>query len=450
MRGEADHTTAIANAGVTHGPAADALATALAALAAAAQKGPDALVELVKTLATESGAGDARNQSPSDNSIAAEKDFSPTPKEEPMYTWVSPRPYQHFKKWRVWFRGLDGKKVHRTFENEPAALAFIEKAKTELLVGGGHPIGDLIAEYIKHRTPSLKLSSIQTLDFRLRALADKRNAVPIEMFPWMKAWREKVAEQSTDSQYGIRGAAKGFIAFCMKAGLLRKDPLAEVEILGRKKRGKAQLHIDEARRFVDLALQYPDDPLAIASAAMVFTGLRPGEVMNLRVRDYDAGGTILWVVRSKTEAGRRGVEVTEVFRPYLANLVRNRGSMDYLFAVDPQRKRSSKDEYKQRRDALLRRTRSLCEEGKLPVVCSHSMRGLHSTLATGVGTTGDAVAKAMGHASVAVGQRHYIDQNVRENATLRRTLGLLMGSPVPAPSAVTRSQDGVTAGSGQA
>jgi integrase len=344
---------------------------------------------------------------------------------------------------------LDGKKVHRTFENEPAALAFIEKAKTELLVDGGHPIGEIIVEYLKARASNLKPSSIQTLDFRLRTLAARRDAVPIEVFPWRKAWGDHVAKQSTDSQHGIRAAAKGFIGFCLKAGLLRKDPLAEIEILGKKRRGKAQLHINEAKRFVAEALQCPGDPLAIACAAMVFTGLRPGEIMSLRVRDFDAGGTILWVERSKTEAGRRGVEVAGVFRPYLAELVRDRGSMEYLFSFEPQRKRTNKDERKQRVDALLRRTRSLCEAAGLPVVCSHSMRGLHSTLATGVGVTGHAVAKALGHTSFVVTKRHYVDQDVLENATLRSTLGMLSDPSAPATPAVTRPENGVTAGPNQ-
>jgi integrase len=440
--------------GDAHPTAADRASPSLTDLCAAHPGLADLLTRVALTMTARPGMPTVESptqrwntsgSSPSDNSIAAEKDFSPTPEEEPMYTWVSPRPYQHYRKWRVWFRGLDGQKDHQTFDSEPAASAFIEKAKRQLLVDGGHPIGEMIAEYLKIRASTLRPSSIQTLDFRLRTLANKREAVPVEIFPWMKAWGDRVARQSTDSQHGIRAAAKGFIGFCIKAGLFRKDPLAEVQILGKKRRGKAQLHIDEAKRFVAEALQYPGDPLAIACAAMVFTGLRPGEIMNLRVRDFDAGGTILWVERSKTEAGRRGVEVAAVFRPYLADLARDRGSMEYLFAYQPQRKRSNKDERKQRVDALLRRTRSLCEKAKLPVVCSHSMRGLHSTLATGVGVTGHAVAKALGHTSFVVTKRHYVNQDVLEKATLRNTLEMLMAPSPP----VTRSENGVTAGPNQ-
>ena len=53
-----------------------------------------------------------------------------------MYRWVSQQPYRHHRKWRVWFLGIDGQKCHNTFETEDAASAFIQVAKTKVLVGG--------------------------------------------------------------------------------------------------------------------------------------------------------------------------------------------------------------------------------------------------------------------------------------------------------------------------
>jgi hypothetical protein len=58
----------------------------------------------------------------------------------------------------------------------------------------------------------------------------------------------------------------------------------------------------------------------------------------------------------------------------------------------------------------------LCEAAGLPVVCSHSMRGLHSTLAAGFGVTDHAAAKALGHTSFAVTRRHDVDREVLKNA----------------------------------
>lgn len=375
-----------------------------------------------------------------DIGIAAGKDSS-TPKEDPMYKWVSKQPYRHHKKWRVWYRGIDGQKCHETFGTEAEARVFVEKANTRLLVGRGHSIGDLVTTYLESRRQMLRPSSQKTLGFRLQAISKGRDAVPVEAFPWVRAWSENVGKQSTDSQVGILAAIKGFVAWCRVGGLLKRDPLAEVEAKGRKKRGKKQLHIDEARRFIDMALKLPDDPIALACAAMVYTGLRPGEIMGLQVRDLDADGTVLWVERSKTDAGKRTVEVAEVFQPFLQSLAKGRQSGQYLFDFKPERSRACQDERKQRVDALLRKTRSLCKEAGLPVVCSHSMRGLHSTLAAGFGATGHDVAKALGHTSFNVTKRHYVNGEVLANANLRGNLQILQGGQ----KAVTSLQKPVTA-----
>ena len=358
-----------------------------------------------------------------------------------MYKWVSSKPYQHHNKYRVWFSGLDGQKSHQTFETESAALEFVEKAKTKVLAGTGHPIGKLVIEYLGNRRPILRPSSIRTLEFRLRTIVRGREAVPVEVFPWMRAWSERVAMQSTDSQHGIRAAADGFVAFCTKAGFVRRDPLVDVEVQGRKKPGKKQLHIDEAKRFVAEALKNADDPISLACAAMVYTGLRPGEIMGLQVRDLDAEGTMLWVEKSKTEAGKRRVEVADAFRPFLQGLAKGRQAQDYLFDFKPERSRACQDERKKRLDVLLRRTKGLCKTAGLPVVCAHSMRGLHSTLAAGFGATGQVVAQALGHTSFNVTKRHYVDKEVLANASLRSNLQVLQGGA----KAVTRGQKPVTA-----
>ncbi|HXJ21806.1 MAG TPA: hypothetical protein VMT03_16395 [Polyangia bacterium] len=46
-----------------------------------------------------------------------------------------------------------------------------------------------------------------------------------------------------------------------------------------------------------------------------------------------------------------------------------------------------------------RRSGTICELAKVPVVCAHSMRGLHSTLAMDAVVTGHVVAASLGHES---------------------------------------------------
>jgi integrase len=253
--------------------------------------------------------------------------------------------------------------------------------------------------------------------------------MPVEAFPWAKAWNQHVAVQSVDSQHGVVGALRGFLSYCRTAGLLRKAPDLP-SIKGRKRRGKSQLRIDEARKLVAEALR-AGDPLAFAAATMVLTGLRPGEVMALKVRDCDDGAAVLWVESGKTAAARRAVEVAAELRPFLAGVAAGRSAFDSLFEHRPRRKRAAQDQLKSRTDALLRRLRKLCAEAKVPAVVPHSLRGLHATLASGFGATSHAVAAALGHTSFVVTARHYVDRDILERARSRRSREVLSGNCHP-------------------
>ena len=61
----------------------------------------------------------------------------------------------------------------------------------------------------------------------------------------------------------------------------------------------------------------------------------------------------------------------------------------------------------------------------MPVVCPHSLRGLHATLATEAGATSHVVAAALGHTSPAVTQAHYIQSGTTQRARTRRVAGKL-------------------------
>ncbi len=55
----------------------------------------------------------------------------------------------------------------------------------------------------------------------------------------------------------------------------------------------------------------------------------------------------------------------------------------------------------------------------------HSLRGMHSTLATGAGATGDLVAKQLGHTSPTVTAAHYTDADVLAVAKQQRVWELI-------------------------
>lgn len=341
-----------------------------------------------------------------------------------MYKWVASKPEPHRSKFRVAVMTLDGKHVRQSFENETDAREFIDKSATKTLGSKGHTIETVIDDYLSTRR-DLKASSIETLRFRMAAIIKGRTHFPIEVFPWRMAWNERVAAQATDSQLGTRSDLQGLLGWALKQRILRRSPELP-EVTGRRHKGKDQLRIDEAKRVVVL-VQATGDPLAIALVSMLLTGIRPGEAMALKVRDLDDEGTVLWVAAEggKTDAAKRMVEVVPALRPMLTALAQGRPGEDYLFRFKSQ-KRKTTNLLKSRRDALHRRLRRLCKEAGVPSVVPHSLRGPHSTIATERGSTGRAVADALGHTSFArITEPHYLAPGTADRANARRVQKVL-------------------------
>jgi hypothetical protein len=176
-----------------------------------------------------------------DNQIVDDRGSSTTT-EEPMFSWIAPKPYAQHHRFRVWVKTLDGAKRYETFETETDALVFIEKAQPKLLKGG-HAIEDVISEYLHARTQDgdVKGSTLETLGFRLRSVIKNRRRYPIEGFPWARAWDQHIIRLATDTQYGVRSALDGLIGWAVEGRILRRRPPDLPLPKGRKKRGKTRL-----------------------------------------------------------------------------------------------------------------------------------------------------------------------------------------------------------------
>ena len=98
---------------------------------------------------------------------------------------------------------------------------------------------------------------------------------------------------------------------------LARNPLDEVVGVGKRRHGKAQLRIDEARRWQAKALELADQGEAGAVAAMMslVMGMRASEIVSRVVRDLDDDGRLLWIPETKTEAGKRTLPVPEFLQP---------------------------------------------------------------------------------------------------------------------------------------
>lgn len=211
--------------------------------------------------------------------------------------------------------------------------------------------------------------------------------------------------------------ARSFFAWCVEKGYVRQNPFAQVRKLGRPSTGKLQLTADEAKRFLDAALRRADagDGGALAVALQLALGLRSGEVLGRRVRDVDEQGSVLVITAGKTKNARRRLRIPDFLRGRLAAALQGRPADALLFGDHGQD--NSRSTY------LRRKVRELCGLAGVPVVCPHSLRGLHATLALQRGISSQAVAEALGHGSFAITARHYADPaavaEVRMQSVLR-------------------------------
>ncbi len=78
-----------------------------------------------------------------------------------------------------------------------------------------------------------------------------------------------------------------------------------------------------------------------------------------------------------------------------------------------------------RREWLYTWVRRICDRAGTPLICTHSLRGLHATLAIDAGISPPTVASALGHASVRATLVSYADANTVAHARQRRAVAKL-------------------------
>jgi len=142
-------------------------------------------------------------------------------------------------------------------------------------------------------------------------------------------------DSAVDTHRNCLSLAKAFGKWCVKQGWMRENSLTTIEPTGRRKRGKEQLRVDEARRFVATCREHADqgDVGAIAAMTQLLLGMRSGEVIARVVRDLDDRGRLLWIPKAKTYAGRRTLEVPEMLRPHLLKLAKGKQPDALLFTT---------------------------------------------------------------------------------------------------------------------
>lgn len=388
-------------------PGAEDLALALAAVAAAAAKGPGALAGVVKALASGVGERDAQGPALPENPIVIDDDASGVvlnPKGEHMPRYFGP--YRHGDKWRILIR-VPGQKqqVHDTYETEEEGKRALRRLRTEARKYDGPTVSRALELYAQQlRANGLKEHSVDTTIYRLtkvfapvadQPLAVLTSARAKELFATLTDW-------SVDTRRNTLAEAKTFCGRAKSNGWTEIEPMKDLQGEGKRKRGKAKLTKDEARRYLDkcreLAGERKQAEAAIAATIPLLLGYRASEVVDREVRDLDDGGTVLRIPAAKSQAGIRSQKLPEWFRPLIASRTAGKGPTDRIFEHD--------------RSWLLKQVKRMCKLAGVPVVSAHGLRGTHADLSLHAHVTALAVSQALGHTSTDVTFGHYADRGI--------------------------------------
>lgn len=303
------------------------------------------------------------------------------------------------------------------------AVAIADRFVAELTASQPLTITQALDAYREYKltVKANKPRSIETSGYRLRRFFIEPGLAVHLLTPRRCAsYYEKLTkEQRPDTHQATLSEARTFCRWLIKKNHLRQDPTAGIEPVGRKSKGKPQLRIDEARRWMAKAEELAAKGEAGAVVAMValLMGLRAGEIIERTVRDLDDNGRRLWIPTSKTAAGKRSVKVPDNLQPHLLRLARDKLPTAYLF---PGKKGGVPDLAWPRKWV-----KRICRLVKVPEVCAHSMRGLHATLAIEAGASPDLVARSLGHESASMTLSNYAVPGSAESAAASRVQSLL-------------------------
>lgn len=249
------------------------------------------------------------------------------------------------------------------------------------------------------------------------------------------------ARYAVDTHRNALAVARSFGRWVAEQGWLRASPFVAVKGTGRRKRGKPQLHVDEARKLIDACLaERSREAAAVATAFML--GLGASEVVQRLVRELDDGGRVLCVTKGKNSYRERRLEVPEELRELLLELAGGRPRGAYLFGAG--------DLDRPSRYWIYYHCRRLCAAAKVPPVSPHGLRGSHSTIALGAVATSHSVREALAAAGASLGHAPgspitattYVAHGAIAAASSRATMRVLRGGLGNSSSAAVTSGRG--------
>ncbi len=348
-------------------------------------------------------------------------------------------PYANGKSFRLVV--IDGaKRKALTASTLEEALALKSSLEGEIHTQRPRTVGEALAEFIEYRKQERGIVELTVSE--LHRLTEDYLPASAPLFAITKEEAARLYRQLTQrktprgtllspsTHHVMLRRTRAFFRWTVERGYLSQNPFAHIRPLGQSRAGKIQLTIDEARLFKELAIQQAasGDVAALGVLLLLLLGLRAGEVLARQARDLDDDARVLWITRGKTKNARRRLEVPLEIQEPLRRLVLDKAPHERIFGSN--RKGEARN-----KAYLWFKVRALCDAAGVPRVCSHSLRGLHATLALEAGATPHLVAAALGHGSFRVTARHYAEPSTLLNSRSRRVAGALGTAPLAFESA---------------
>lgn len=344
-------------------------------------------------------------------------------------------PYKHKDKWRIVIvrgSGRHREQTYQSFTTKEEARR-VKNSVARQLSSSKVTVGAALEKYEHYQlhTKGNRKSSTATTMTRLRSFFTDEDEILERITPLrgetlyteliqkqVIAKKSPAKDGAVDTHRNTLAEAKTFCNWCCgkKRRWLAKTPLEDVEGVGRRSEGKKQPRIDEARLWLDEAVEAADDGEEGAVMAMVslLMSVRSTPIVISVVRDLDDNGTLLWIDHDKTGAGRRRVKVPSVLQPYLRDLATGKKPEDLLFGHH---------DY----GYVCEWVKRICRRAGVPEVTAHGMRGAHGTFAEASGETAAAVARTLGHESPRTTHKHYTKPEAVAGAKQDRVLKVLAG-----------------------
>lgn len=345
--------------------------------------------------------------------------------------WRAYGPYKHGDLWRVHYvrRKDDGKRETKYSTHAGRTAADLELAGARDETQGTTVMQAVDAFLDKKRDGGLVESTIDNYRFRLRMMlglpANAERPIRFVVKRGVELYAAALVKvdkrRANDTQLNGLGVARMWGAYCVKEKLLKANPFADVERVGRKRRGadKSRLTVNESRQLEAFCFEHSHNPDCVLTYGYLMLGKRASEIVGATVRDLDDDGRLLRIRKAKTAASVGTMTLSPELREMLMSLAKDRPANAHLFV-------NQSDEPMSRFVARVR-VKAICKAAGVPELPPQALRRTFTDNASRQGIALTSIAEMVGHTSTAVTRRSYASADQLDAAQVERNFKVIQG-----------------------